>query len=172
MSSVVSPGGIQSGYATHHFWMRIASAFHITQVQAKEALDVSPIKGYHPLRFRSAYGDVSLRSPRWHRCGCEQSAQSTFCPLNAILTTHTAPDLEFLEAKWAAKVSFAAVAEFLKDVLPVDGAVRPETIRQHVSATAERLGAELGPEQFMYDSGCQRDIEASPEPGPTDHGRT
>ena len=29
------------------------------------------IKGYHPLRFRSPYGDVSLRSPRWYRCACE-----------------------------------------------------------------------------------------------------
>ncbi len=36
---------------------------------------------------------------------------------------------------------------------------------QHVMATADRLEAELGPEQFMYDGGCQRDIENSPEPG-------
>ena len=35
------------------------------------------IKGYHPLRFRSAYGDVPLRSPRWHRCECERVTQST-----------------------------------------------------------------------------------------------
>jgi hypothetical protein len=33
-------------------------------------------------------------------------------------------------------------------------------------ATADRLEAELGPEQFMYDGGCQREIESSPEPGP------
>jgi hypothetical protein len=37
---------------------------------------------------------------------------------------------------------------------------------EHVFATAERLEAELGPEQFAYDAGCQLDIEASPEPGP------
>jgi hypothetical protein len=28
------------------------------------------------------------------------------------------------------------------------------------------LEAELGPEQFMYGGGCQREIESSPEPGP------
>jgi hypothetical protein len=39
-------------------------------------------------------------------------------------------------------------------------------VRQHVSATAERLESELGPEQFTYDSGSQHDIEESPEPGP------
>ena len=33
-------------------------------------------------------------------------------------------------------------------------------------ATADRLEAELGSEQFMYDGGRQREIEGSPEPGP------
>lgn len=33
-------------------------------------------------------------------------------------------------------------------------------------ATADRLEAELGPEQFMYDGCCQYEIENSPEPGP------
>jgi hypothetical protein len=36
------------------------------------------IKGYHPLRFRSAFGDLELRSPRWCRCACEErSPQAT-----------------------------------------------------------------------------------------------
>ncbi len=26
------------------------------------------IKGYHQLRFRSAFGDLKLRSPRWYEC--------------------------------------------------------------------------------------------------------
>jgi hypothetical protein len=124
------------------------------------------IKGYHPLRFRSVYGDVSLRSPRWHRCECERSAEATYCPLNDLLTSHTSPKLEFLLAKWAAHLSFSTVAELLQDVMPVDSGLHQETVRQHVMATADRLEAELGPEQFMYDSGCQRDIENSPEPGP------
>ena len=33
-------------------------------------------------------------------------------------------------------------------------------------STAERLEAELGPEQAAFGGGCQRDIEASPDPGP------
>jgi hypothetical protein len=36
------------------------------------------IKGYHPLRFRSAFGDVSLRSPRWHRCECAPVRRGKF----------------------------------------------------------------------------------------------
>ena len=66
-----------------------------------------------------------------------------------------------LQAKWAAHLSFAAVAELLHDVLPVDSSVNRETIRAHVFETAERLEAELGPEQFAYDAGCQNEIEAS-----------
>ncbi|MDR6861287.1 hypothetical protein J2W96_007630, partial [Variovorax guangxiensis] len=122
------------------------------------------IKGYHPLRFRTAFGDICLRSPRWNRCLCEQCREATFCPLSELLTVHTAPELAYLEAKWAAQGSFAAVGALLHDVLPVDQALRQETIRRHVLATAERLEAQLGPEQFAYDGGCQREIEASPEP--------
>ncbi|MDM0085644.1 ISKra4 family transposase [Variovorax sp. J31P179] len=42
--------------------------------------------------------------------------------------------------------------------------MHPEAIRRHVLDTAERLEAQLGPEQFTYDGGSQREIEASPEP--------
>jgi hypothetical protein len=125
------------------------------------------IKGYHPLRFRSAFGDIHLRSPRWCRCGCEKRpTNATYSALNTILTTHTAPELEFLQAKWSAHLPFAAVVDLLHDVLPVDPGLQVETVRRHVFATAERLEAELGPEQFAYDAGCQLELEDSPKPGP------
>jgi len=125
------------------------------------------IKGYHPLRFRSAFGDLKLRSPRWMRCSCEDPAMpASYSALKGLLTTHTAPELELLQAKWAAHVSFAAVADLLHDVLPVNACVNHETIRAQVFETAERVESELGPEQFAFDGGCQLEIEASPEPGP------
>jgi hypothetical protein len=124
------------------------------------------IKGYHPPRFRSAFGDLELRSPRWCRCACEErSTQATYSALSTILTTYTAPELEFLQAKWAAHLSFTAVADLLHDVLPVDACLNGETTRKHVFRTAERLEAELGPEQFAFDAGCQLEIEDSLEPG-------
>jgi hypothetical protein len=125
------------------------------------------IKGYHSLSLRTAFGDIAVRSPRWNHCVCEgPSAKTSFSPLNALLTSHTTPELEYLQAKWAAHLSFSAVAHLLHDVLPIDRRVHGESVRQHVSATAERLESELGPEQFTYDSGSQHDIEESPEPGP------
>ena len=82
-----------------------------------------------------------------------------------MLTTHTAPELEFLQAKWAAHLSFGAVADLLQDVLPVDVHLHGETVRGHVFATAERLEAELGPERAHFDDFSQREIDASPDPG-------
>ena len=154
-------GGLQQVVVRHQLAEYLAGKRSCPHCQRSRAT-----KGYHPLRFRSAYGDVPLQSPRWHRCACERSTQATYRPLNDLLTTHTAPELEFLLAKWAAHLSFSTVAELLQDVLPVDTGLHQETVRQHVMATADRLEAELGPEQFMCGGGCQRDIESSPEPGP------
>ena len=56
----------------------------------------------------------------------------SFSPLNKLLTAHMAPELEFLQAKWAAHLSFGAVANLLHDVLPVDSCLNDETIRMQV----------------------------------------
>jgi hypothetical protein len=69
-----------------------------------------------------------------------------------------------LQARLSAHLSFAAVADHLHGVLPVDSYANGETIRAHVFEIAGRLEAELGPEQFAYDAGYQNEIEASPEP--------
>ena len=53
----------------------------------------------------------------------------------------------------------------LHDVLPVDAHLHGETVREHVFATAERLEAELGPEQVHFDDLSQGEIEASADPG-------
>ena len=63
-------------------------------------------------------------------------------------------------------MSFTAVADLLHDVLPIHMCLNGETTRMHVFRTAERLEAELGPEQFAFDAGCQLEIEDSPDPGP------
>ena len=62
--------------------------------------------------------------------------------------------------------TFAAVADLLHDVLPVDGGLHADTVRQHVFATAERLEAELGPEQFAYDAALARPLERGLWPSP------
>jgi hypothetical protein len=90
---------------------------------------------------------LALRSPRWNHCACNVRASPvSFSSLARLLSTHTAPELEYLQAKWAAHVSFAAVSRLLHDVLPIDAGLHGEGVREHVMSTAERLEAELGPE--------------------------
>jgi hypothetical protein len=60
-----------------------------------------------------------------------------------------APELKFLQAKWAAHLSFTAVADLLHDALPIDACLNGETTRMHVFRTAERLEADLAPSSSL-----------------------
>ncbi len=67
-----------------------------------------------------------------------------FSPLAELFTEHTAPELLYLESRWASLISFGMTAALLKDVLPVAGT--PETVRQHLHKVAARHDAGLGGE--------------------------
>ncbi len=70
-----------------------------------------------------------------------------------------------LETKWASLIPFAKVVALLKDVLPVDESLNPETIRTHLHATAERMEQELGEErQLSLFEGTEEDWEQQPLP--------
>ena len=49
-------------------------------------------------------------------------------------------------------------------MLPIDETLNCVTIRNHLHGIAERMEADLGPEQFMFVDGCQNEWEAYPEP--------
>ena len=72
------------------------------------------------LLFRTAFGTIPLVSPRLHRCACQPAGSKTFSPLTALFTEHTAPELLYLETRWASLVSYGLTVGLLKDVLPVD----------------------------------------------------
>lgn len=112
------------------------------------------IKDYAGVNFRSLFGTVVLRSPRLHQCACQPHRQKTFSPLNELLPELTAPELLYLETKWASLMAYNVTAERLKDLLPVDDTLNAETIRQHLHKIAERDEAALGKEQFTYIEGC------------------
>ena len=104
-------------------------------------------KGRCRLLFRTAFGTISLVSPRVHRCACQPAGSKTFSPLTALFTGHTAPELLYLETRWASLMSFGLTAGLLKDVLPVDIRTNAATIRNHLHKIALRQEAELGDEQ-------------------------
>jgi hypothetical protein len=119
-------------------------------------------KGKYPIVFRTVFGNVTLSSPRFYRCGCQPADSQTFSPLTELLTEHTAPELLYLESRWASLISFGMTAALLKDVLPVADTTNPETIRCHLHKVADRHEADLGTsEPGLSDDGPAAD-QASP----------
>jgi hypothetical protein len=62
-------------------------------------------KGPYPIVLRTAFGPVPLASPRFHRCRCQPAEPKTVSPLTELFTEHTAPELLYLETRWASLVS-------------------------------------------------------------------
>jgi hypothetical protein len=104
-------------------------------------------KGPGRTRFRTAFGTIALPSPRFHRCRCQPGAAKTFSPLNLLLTERIAPELLYLETRWASLVSYGMTADLLKDVLPIGSTADASTIRRHLHKVATRHEADLSGEQ-------------------------
>ena len=122
------------------------------------------IKGYHTRTFRTLFGTVTLTSPRLYHCRCQPHKTTTFRPLNALLTERVAPELLFMETKWASLVSYGLTVQALKDFLPVDATLNATTVQNHTLQVAERCEAELGKEQWSFIDGCPRDWGNLPMP--------
>src|SRR5919112_4200993 len=121
-------------------------------------------KGKYPIVFRTVFGNVALSSPRFYRCGCQPADTETFSPLAELFTEHTAPELLYLESRWASLISFGMTTALLKDVLPVAGTTNPETVRCHLHKVAARQDADLGAsEPGLRDEGPAAS-QASPIP--------
>jgi hypothetical protein len=72
--------------------------------------------------------------------------------------------LPFLETKWAALVSYGVTAQLSQDVLSIDDALAPCTIREHVFTVAERLEQALGEEQWSCIDSCPAEWSRLPIP--------
>src|SRR3954462_2400926 len=105
-------------------------------------------KGPGQIQFRTAFGTISLNSARFHRCRCQPTASRTFSPLGELFTERTAPELLYLETRWASLVSFSLAAELLNDLLPIGSTANACTIRRHLHKVAARHDADLGGEQL------------------------
>lgn len=96
-------------------------------------------KARDQIRYRTVFGDVTVPSPRFYRCQCYDGPAKTFSPLTDLLPDHVAPELLWLETKWSSLVSFGVTADILKDVLPIDARLSPDTIRRHLGRVATRM---------------------------------
>src|SRR3954454_19476333 len=104
-------------------------------------------KGPGRIRFRTAFGTIVLSSPRFHHCSCQPGVARTFSPLSLLLTERIAPELLYLETRWASLVSCGMTADLLRDVLPIGSTADAPTIRRHLHKVAPRHEADLSGEQ-------------------------
>jgi hypothetical protein len=104
-------------------------------------------KGHCRIRFRTAFGIIPLVSPRFYHCTCWSGTTKTFSPLTALFTEHTAPELLYLETRWASLISYGMTTDLLRDVLPIGSTADASTIRRHLHRVATRHEADLGTEQ-------------------------
>ncbi len=116
------------------------------------------------IRYRTVFGDVSVPSPRFYQCHCQGSPSKTFSPLTELLPDHVAPELLWLETKWASLASFDVTADILKDVLPIDARLSSDTIRRHLGRVATRMEAELANERWSFIETCPYQREQLPNP--------
>ncbi len=139
-----------------------------------------PQKGQHRLTFRTLFGKLHLQSPRFYQCECQSSpsisrpepkikpdkakTRRSFSPLANFLKERSAPELVYLETKWAALMSYGLTSKLLADILPLDRAVSKATLSGQIKQVAERAEAELGEEQFSYIEGCPQEWYKLPQP--------
>jgi hypothetical protein len=122
------------------------------------------VKGYHTRSFRTLFGTFKLASPRLFHCRCQRRKTTTFRPLTALLPESVAPELLFMETKWASLVSYGLTVDALTDFLPLEVTLDVKTVRHDTLKVAERCEAELGEEQWSFIEGCPRDWGNLPIP--------
>ena len=76
-------------------------------------------KGQHPIVYRTLFGKLNLISPRLYDCPCQKQGRHSSSPLAELLTTHCAPELVYLETKFASLMSYGLSIELLSEVLPI-----------------------------------------------------
>ncbi|MDH4084715.1 MAG: ISKra4 family transposase [Nitrospira sp.] len=123
-------------------------------------------KGEHAIVYRTVFGTLRVSSPRLYECRCRERAKKSTSPLAELITERTAPELLYLENRFAAVMSFEAAETLLQEVLPLSGTISVAGIHRTVQDVAERLDSELGPERAVFIDGCQREWDELPVPGP------
>jgi len=123
--------------------------------------------GRHEIVYRTPFGKLRLDSPRFYVCPCQEAARrASISPLAERLSERTAPELAYLESKFAALMSYGLTVELLAEVLPMGEELARTSVRRQVQRVAERAEGELGDEQFSFIEGCQRDWDQLPRPDP------
>ena len=153
---------VQRAMVTHQ-----TTGYVTQQTHCAKCGKIQSRKGKHEIVLRTLFGKLRLDSPRLYHCGCcSKEEYRSFSPLAELLTERTAPELTYLENKFAAVISYGLTVELLAEVLPTGGDINVAGVYRNVQGVAERMEAELGEEKWQFIDGCQREWDTLPPPGP------
>jgi hypothetical protein len=123
-------------------------------------------KGKHEIVYRTLFGKLKLESPRYYECLCTETNQNSTSPLAELLRERTAPELIYLETKFASLMSYGLTVDLLAEVLPLGNQINTTSVHRRLQQVAERIESELGEEQPHFVEGYRRDWGQLPPPGP------
>lgn len=123
-------------------------------------------KGLHGIVYRTLFGKLRLNSPRLYDCACQNHGRRSTSPLSELLTSHCAPELTYLQTKFASLMSYGLSVDLLSEVLPLANEINHTSMRRQLHSVAQRLEEELGEEKSQFIDGCANDWEKLPPPGP------
>ena len=153
---------VQRAMVTHQ-----TTGYVTQQTHCAKCGKIQSRKGKHEIVLRTLFGKLRLDSPRLYHCGCcSKEEYRSFSLLADLLTERTAPELTYLENKFAAVISYGLTVELLAEVLPTGGDINVAGVYRNVQGVAERMEAELGEEKWQLIDGCQREWDMLPPPGP------
>jgi hypothetical protein len=118
--------------------------------------------GQHHITYRTLFGKMRLQSPRFYTCACRPREQKSFSPVVHLLPDRSAPELCYLQTKWASLMSYGLTVDLLGEVLPLK--TNFTSVYKHTHQTAKRIESELGEEQLMFAHGNEYDRHALPHP--------
>ena len=96
--------------------------------------------------LRTVFGKVKVASPRLWSCSCSikpGAPRRSTSPLCKALPGRLTPELQYLQAKWAAYLPYRQVTDLLKEVLPLDKGISYGSTRRTVRAVGKALDAEV-----------------------------
>ncbi|RYF54458.1 MAG: hypothetical protein EOO27_23670, partial [Comamonadaceae bacterium] len=96
------------------------------------------IKDYRDVHYRSLFGSVVVKVPRWQRCECRCGT----APSERRARRWISAELQYVQSRLAATIPYGKSSELLELLLPVAGANAPSTVRRHTLDIGRRLDAQ------------------------------
>ncbi|CAE6818246.1 hypothetical protein R75461_05977 [Paraburkholderia nemoris] len=105
--------------------------------------------------LRTVFGKIDVPSPRLWACSCaakQGQPRRSVSPLCKAVDQRVTPELEYLQARWAAHLPYRQATELLREVLPLDKGISFGSTRRRILAVGSASDAQI-----------ERDIASGPK---------